>query len=711
MRYIFCLILSFLPFLCFAQTENKEDVWQDIYNTLSDLDDFDEEGWNEAYDILTSLAQSPQNINEATYADLQQIPLLNDNQALAILNYRQLYGDLHSTAEFYLITALDRPRCMLLSTIFYAEPTKKKDSNYVRQILTDSLGKAFTDSLPQQYRHSRWRHYIGEQKHSILLTANIPTYKREGDKDGTYRGYQYNHSLRYRFQSHRLQAAFTAAQDAGEPFFSGTNKKGWDFYTGYLRLKNIGILKNIVFGRYQVSLGMGLLLNNDFRLSKASWIIATPSSTATLRGHSSRQQSSYLQGIASTIAIPIGKNANSLSITPFVSYRNLDATLSDSEPRTITTILTSGYHRTTSEIERRNNAQQFAAGASVALNLLPFRVALNVLHVSLSDSLSPNKNHTYNHYRPTGKSFTSGSLTYGYINPRFQVSGESAISKAANYKVDEGNSLAFATANSLRYKVSSSLTAFAIQRYYSYRFQSLLGKSFGDMSNCQNESGMYFGATTTPTKHLSLSAYIDCVYHPWARYGYDKASRSWDTYLLATYTQGNTTASLRYRYREQAATDEATILPAFTGDIDGTAQHTLRFSLKHTCHQWTLISQVQCTYLPSSTDWGYLASEAIGYSQKRLSLWASLTYFDTSDYASRLYLTDKSLTYGGTLSMLYGRGLRANIIAQSQLSKSMVLALRCNSLHYFDRSQISSGHQLIDSSHQTDISLQLQYKF
>lgn len=723
---VLALLFSCIPLSSSAQEEGGNDTWQDIYNALSDLDDLDEEGWNEAYEVFTALSQSPQNINEATLSDLQQIPLLSEQQALAILNYRSLYGDLHSIAELYLIRALDRPRIQILKSVFYATPLPKKKYD-----IAHGTGITPSDSAVREYRKYIRTYYHGSTGNlgSLLFTMKIPTYERKGYQDGTYRGYDLNHSLRYRYLKNKLQIGFTAAQDAGEPFFAGTNSKGWDFYTGFVRIKKKGVMQNLVVGHYKMSMGMGLLMNTDFRPSRASLLLASPKVGVTLRGHSSRQENNYLQGVAGTLLFPIKGKTRSLAVTPFVSYRAIDATMSNTEPRTITTILTTGYHRTDSEIARRNTARQFTAGTSVALNLIPFSVALNILHTSFSDSLIPDKSYKYNIYHPTGKSFTSGSLTYRYLHPRVEFSGETAISGAADslsYPASGhgGNGIAMATANSVRVRLSEEWTVFALQRFYGFRYQSLLGRSFGDMSNCQNETGIYGGVSTTTIPNTTLAAYIDCAYHPWFRFGYNNASRSFDAYIHASYTKEETTATLRYRYRELALAPDGSAFPAFNSIGNGTAQHTLRLSLKHTSDCWTTVSQVHGAYLPSSSDWGYLVSQAVGYRLARrrkvfsslitsspLSLWCSLTYFNTSGYDSRLYLTDQDMAYSMTSQMLYGRGVRANIMLLSAVTENISAALRCHSLRYLDRSTISASHQLIDSSSQTDISLQIQLTF
>ena len=147
-------------------------------------------------------------------------------------------------------------------------------------------------------------------------------------------------------------------------------------------------------------------------------------------------------------------------------------------------------------------------------------------------------------------------------------------------------------------------------------------------------------------------------------------------------------------------------MPTFSNKLDGTAQHTLRMLCKHATGNITYISQLHGTFIPTSRDCGVAASQAAGYKSNRLSLWGSIAYFNTSDYAARLYLTDRSVKYATTTFMAYGHGCRASLMAQADISKNITLAIRCSTLKYFDRNTISSGAQEISGSRMTDIQIQ-----
>ena len=56
------------------------------------------------------------------------------------------------------------------------------------------------------------------------------------------------------------------AQDAGEPFLAHGNGLGYDHYSFYLLLRKMGRMKALAIGRYKVSFGQGLVINNSLGL-------------------------------------------------------------------------------------------------------------------------------------------------------------------------------------------------------------------------------------------------------------------------------------------------------------------------------------------------------------------------------------------------------------------------------------------------------------
>ncbi|MGM9714517.1 MAG: ComEA family DNA-binding protein [Prevotella sp.] len=703
MRHIALIVFfAFLPISAVCQTSEFSESWQDIFSLLTDAADYDDEEIDDAYEILTTLARDRRNINDASIDDLRQIPFLPETMALSILNYRALYGPLQTMSEIQLIASIDKARRMILNAIFYAAPPSVKRSYWAERFLTDALDSLATDSI----RRNAMRHYpvLDRQRHKILFTMNIPFYEREGYKDGDYLGSALSHTLRYKFRERKIDAALTAAQDAGEPFFAGKNAKGWDFYTGFVRLRNMGCLRSLVLGHYQMSYGMGLIMNNTYRVSRSSLLMAVPQVSTVLRGHASRQESNYLQGAAAVLAFRWGKGE--LSLAPFLSCRPLDGRFYDDSQSILASVSSTGYHRTQTEMARRGVALQYAGGVSVGYSRLPFRVAVNLLHVRLDHSLHPETNYPYRRFYPSGKNFSAASLSYSYIHPKLQAGGETAITERSHPYADDPRGVAVSTSNYVRWKFSPVCSVVALHRFYDYRFQSILGKSFGDMGTSANESGLYLGLVSDCFASTVISAYIDCVYHPWKRFGFSSSSRTWDTYVQGVYTAGDAMLSLRYRYTEKALAPDGSPMPSFLGGTDGDARHMSRVIFKVSRPRWTSQSQLHASYIPTSSDYGIAVSQGVGYKLSRWSLWVSLAYAYTTDYASRLYINDKAQLYTSMFNMMYGHSLRGNIILEAAVTPHVVLSARYVALHYFDRDTISSGLQAIDSPTQNDLMIQ-----
>lgn len=136
-------------------------------------------------------------------------------------------------------------------------------------------------------------------------------------------------------------------------FFAGRNKMGYDFYSFYLVLKKLGHIKTLALGRYRLRFGMGLVINNNFGFGKLSTLSSMGRGSSNIRAHSSASDGNYLQGAAGTFNILKG-----LDVSLFVSSRKFDATLNKGDS-TIATILSSGYHRTKTEMDKKNNSSHF----------------------------------------------------------------------------------------------------------------------------------------------------------------------------------------------------------------------------------------------------------------------------------------------------------------------------------------------------------------
>ncbi|MFS6554723.1 helix-hairpin-helix domain-containing protein, partial [Parabacteroides distasonis] len=87
-----------------------------------------------------------------------------------------------------------------------------------------------------------------------------------------------------------------------------------------------------------------------------------------------------------------------ITVSAFASHRKVDATLSK-DSLTITSIVTSGYHRTVSEMAKKNNTGLSDAGANISWRNSGFHLGLTAIYSHLDRRLQPNTAYLYRtHY-------------------------------------------------------------------------------------------------------------------------------------------------------------------------------------------------------------------------------------------------------------------------------------------------------------------------
>ena len=643
----------------------QDDSWQDVIAELATSDDMESPAWDNTIDLLTELADSPIDINNATREELERLPFLSDIQIEDIMAYLYQYGSMKSEGELAMIVSLDPLRRNLLTRfIFFGE--KDEDRKFPKLSDISKYGK-----------------------HDILASIKVPFYERKGDKNG-YLGYQYKHSIRYTFSySDYVKIGLTGAQDAGEPFFAGRNSMGYDHYSFYLSLRKMGRIKSLVVGRYKVKMGMGLVINNNIGLGKLTSLSSLGRQSNYIGGYSSRSDANYLQGAAITVSLP----AN-MELTAFASYREIDATL-NKDDGSIATILKSGYHRTPTEMEKKNNSSQSLAGGNLSFDKNGFHAGVTALYTHLNRNIDPGEQ-LYRRYYAKGQDYWNISVDYGFNKGRFSFAGETAT----------GDCNAIATINKLGFRASGSLSLMAVYRRYSYKYYSLFSESFSEGGYVQNESGIYLGAEWHPSSYLSMSAYSDYSHFPWAKYLIDFSSRAWDNLVSASYSRGNITLGLRYRLKmKEKNNDEKNGL---TDDIT----HKARLFVEYKTETWKLKTQADFTsdhYKENSNGW-MITQSASWTPNRKLSFSASAGYFNTDDYNSRICFYEKGLLYSFNYPSLYGEGVRYSLWTRLTLSSRIWITAKLATTDYFDRDHISSGLQQIDHSSMTDLELQMRVR-
>ena len=644
----------------FAQEQRP---WEELWSQLSTAEDMDSEGWEDTYEMLTDLEENPLDINSATREQLEQLPFLNDQQVEDIQEYIYRYGGMKTTGELAMIPSIDyTTRCLLTHFIVCGEKKVSKKLD--------------------------WNKVLRYGRHEVVATANIPFYERRGDKEA-YLGYQFRHSLRYRFSYRdQLKVGLLGAQDAGEPFFANRNSAGYDFYSFYAEAHRLGCLKTLVVGRYRAAFGMGLVMGNSFSSGKLSVLSNLGSQAYGLRAHTSRSVARYLQGAAATVEV-----AKGLEVSAYASWRKIDATLSGDSG--IATIRTDGYHRTQTEMDKKNNASQTAAGAHVGYRLGGFRLGATAAYTAYDRPLQPDTATRYRRYYAMGDHFWNAGIDYGYVNHLFTLHGETAT----------GDGGALATINMVSITPSSDLTVTALYRFYGKKYHAQHAQSLSEGSRVQNESGAYLGAQWRPVRNLRLTAYSDYAWFPAATYQAQVSSQAWDHLLQVQYDGKKFSWNARYRVKLREEDNNA-------GDALLTrTTHRARLGGACTSGFWRWGAQGDWAYSKAEEkSLGWMVSANTSYSHQWLRMTASMGYFDTDDSNSRVYGYEQGVLYSYAFRSYSGEGIYGSVAARADVGPLMFIA-HLSYTHYFDRDHISTGWQQINSSSKTDLELQVRWRF
>ena len=662
---IFFLLLLSPVFQAYAETE-----WEKWLDDIMLDGEYSEASYEELYDNLLDLQRNGININTATRQELESLPFLSEQQVMDILEYIHFHGALKSINELMSIESIDYSTRQLLQEFLYAGDKPEKGFPSLKNIMT-------------------WG------KNELSLYTKIPTYERAGDaSNGDYLGYPYKFWARYSFSyAKNVRIGIVASQDAGEPFFSQSNKYGFDQYSGFIQINGLGSVESLIVGRYSVSAGMGLVMNNSFSLGKTAMLQDFGRQRNALRPHTSASENGYMQGAAATIRL-----SDAIRLTPFLSYRKTDATLNDDG--SISSLIYTGYHRTLSELNKKNNTSLTAGGMNARWNLEDFSLGATAVFTHINRPLSPNKSATYKKIYPEGSNFFNASLNYSWLHYPFSVNGETAINANG----------AIATMNTLGWHLSQYVEVMGIYRFYSFNYYSLYANAFSEGGKTQNESGLYLGVRWQPKYGIDIQAYTDLAYFAWPRYGVSQSSYAIDNVVSASYKTGNWLLSGKYRLHLRQKDSKS------VANLSWQTEHRLRIGAEWTGGGWTSRSQLDFTSVSSTSEssslsQGFMITENIGYDIGKWQIFAGGKYFNTYGYDSRLYSYERAMPHTFSFPAYYGHGIRYSLVATWSPSPTLQFTSKAGITNYFDRSTISSGQQQINASSACDIEVGMRWRW
>ena len=572
-------LLLFLFCTLFTTSLSAQYDWDDFAEEYtSDVERAEEEDWQLHVQELKELSEHPLNINTATVEDLLQLPFLSEAQIEQIHAYIYLHGQMQTLAELRLVPLLDEATRRRMSLFVYAQSVQQNGKDQL-------LGHLHSD---------------------FSTRLDVPLYYRLGQQNNEYRGDPLYHRIRYTIgNSRHFQAGLRIEKDAGERYY--------DSYGAYAMLHDVGFLQRAIVGDYRIGFGEGLVIGGSTWSSKSSPPLKMQSG---IRPMTSMDEVNFLRGAAVTLSL--GRH---LSLSAFGSYRKRDATLTNTEE--VQTLLTSGYHRTATEWDRRRNVGSTVLGGNVEWQGGGFHLGATGYWQKFSRVLNPGSQ-MYRAIYPKGETFGAVGMNYGYTRYRLSLAGETAYSTSAN---------GFATINRVSWNIGRNYIISAVQRFYAYQYYSFYGSALSENSNAQNESGVLVHLQAEPLTGLQLTTYVDFFHHPWPRYRMTHSSTGQEFMLQGAYAISRKhTLLARYQLKRKENGDQME------------PHHRVKL-------QWTFEPSKQWRLQTTGSFHSVLDSKGLMLTQNvrftlvkpNLSFNGQLGWFHTDDYLSRIYTHQPAL--------------------------------------------------------------------
>ena len=671
-------LLLFIFFFHFPASAICQDVETDIQQ--QQLESAAETGGNDidesVLDELENYKKHPLNLNLATTEDLRQLNLLTDTEINNLLIYRKLFGLL---MHIYELQAVPGWSLLLI----------RKLLPYV--CVTDLPVSGILTSLRS-----------GQER--LLFRYGTTLEKARGFVENHYAGNRDKYGIRYRYNyKGLLRWGFSADKDAGEPFFRLAQKRGFDFYSVHLYLRQRGLVESFSLGDFTVNIGQGLIQWQSLAFKKSASVMNIKRQAAVLRPYTSGGEFNFFRG--GGITFKKGHTAASF----FVSYKNI-STHQEKDvdgSMSISAFLTSGNHRSLNEIGDRKNAKQLSSGAVLRFSHARGQLSLNTICHRFSFPLLKT-DVPYNLYALKGSSFLNSSLDYSYTYQNLHIFGEVAA--------DQRGSIA--AVNGLLISLDRKLDAAILYRRISPRYQSVLGNAFTENSLPGNERGVYTGISFRPVATLSIDAYGDIFSFPWLKYRVNAASRGKDFLITVNFKP----AKKIELYSRLKSESKWLNMPGSAFAIDPLVVSERKSFRVHANikidSRFTLQKRFELTVFregKKEKEEGAMMFLDISYKPAfgKSSVHGRIQFFSTDSYDSRIYAYEARMPYLFSIPSFYGQGKRYLLNINRRVSPKNMgkWKMQCSAgwiqTFFKNDESIGSGFDEIKGKRRSEISLQV----
>lgn len=608
----------------------------------------DKSSVEEAVEYLESLAGNPVDINNATFEEMEQLPLLSSFMISSVVDYRREFGDILSIDELSFVPGFDRKTALLLSHFIKLNTNDSPSPVSLRSLIYDSRSQLLF----------RWGRILEKQKGYTPVSLE----EWESNPNSRYLSFPGKQYLQYKYEyPGRIKFSFTTERDPGEI--------GADWIGVSLAAEDIGIFKRVIIGDFTARFAQGLVLWNSFSINSFREPSSFKKSESGIAQYSSTDENISFRGLAASAIL------GNFNVNAFISTRYIDARVVEGG---YTSLLTTGLHNTKTTLERKRSLRVSLAGENISFSGKNFRIGQTMVF--------------YKYGLPyTGRDsvLLARSAKFGTLGANMSLDFYAVLGKSRLFSeaaMDLGGAFAFIAGTV--WSPSGSFELSSVVRYYSNDYYSPFGGAYTSGGKIQDERGITAAVKWNTYRKWILTTSLD--WQP-----FDKGAK---LIAEAEYNSGNSFSGyVRFTVKNSgnALRINCVLETSHAFAINTRAEMTSAYGIEgENKYGW----MIYCEPVYNSP------SGKFGVSLR-------VAPFYIPDWKLRIYSYERDVLYGFSVPAFNGKGIRGYLNLRWETFRWLTLWLRIAQTRYFDRDKTGEGPEEIPGPSKSDFKFEARIKF
>ncbi|MBP6871657.1 MAG: hypothetical protein KBC43_06595 [Bacteroidales bacterium] len=675
--------------ICRAQDSRKEAISLEDY--IGDFFEGEDEymtGLGEWQEAVSRWLETPVCLNSDETEWLAEYRIIDPYQLSKLKEYRYIYGNLLSVYELAFIEGWDEQsarKVFPLVTVLSGNNPSFIPGKFDLRSFRQSLSVKYRSNSGKSRGYDKL--YPGKSDSAVTHFRGSPA------------GIALRYDLQYR---NRLELGIRMEKDPGEPMLQQTSVlsqqiKVPDLFSGFLHIKDLGLLKNIIVGNFRANFGYGLNLSGGQSISTGRTNV--PGMAGKIRPQTSTGEAGFFRGAAVELA------SGRFSAAIFGSSRKIDGTtiIRDTlsgEVLSFSAISASGMHRTDSEMENRRAITETYAGGFGIFHSDWFKAGIFAGYNRFSAEMVYQQE-PYRQFDFRGKeNIIAGLAMTAWLKP-VNIFGE--FSKSIGYGM--------AYLAGCRLSPVPGASILVSYRHFTKDYNNFHGTGILSAGNNQNESGLRTFLRLELPGRWNIEALADISKSDWVSYTLNAPGRKWSVGLLVE-NQWNRSALLALSFRYTGGSVRAEWPEANLARTTTSEQYRIRISARETTNSiFSFNTRLECSLRPEEpTGWLLMQDIEIKPWTGPLKFWLRCSVFDARGYDNRIYAYENDVLYDFSTIAYYGKGVRGIFMIRSSLFQHIDLWVRFSTVYYADK-YIGSGWDETGLNQQNEIEIQVRIRF